>query len=88
MVESTTYMDSVANGELVPQVTLNTLANPDEEWTALEIGDILYRQITQWYGDLSSNAVSQINILLLNCIVCTLYNVPIYNFLFSYLYLV
>ena len=58
MVESTTYMDSVANGELVPQVTLNTLANPDEEWTALEIGDILYRQMTQWYGDLSSNAVS------------------------------
>ena len=58
MVESTTYMDSVAAGELVPQVTLNKLANPDEEWTALEIGDILYRQMTQWYGDLSSNAVS------------------------------
>ena len=58
MVESTTYMDSVAAGELVPQVTLNKLAKPEEEWTALEIGDILYRQMTQWYGDLSSNAVS------------------------------
>jgi len=61
MVESTTYMDSVAAGELVPQVTLNKLANPDEEWTALEIGDILYRQMTQWYGDLSSNAYDNNN---------------------------
>ena len=37
MIESTTYMDSVAKGELVPQVTLNKLADPNDEWTAMEI---------------------------------------------------
>ena len=60
MLESTTYMDSVAKGELVPQLTLNPLANPDEEWTLMEVGEILYKQVKQWLnvGDLKHNGVS------------------------------
>ena len=58
MIESTTYMDSVAKGELVPQVTLNTLADPNDEWTAMELAEIFSRQTNEWYGDMSHNAVS------------------------------
>ena len=47
MIQSTTYVDSVANGELVPQITLSPLANPDEEWTTLELGEILMKQTNQ-----------------------------------------
>ena len=59
MIQSTTYMDSVANGELVPQITLNQLANPEDEWTLLEIGEILAKQTKQWFnfGDGKHNAV-------------------------------
>ena len=38
----------VAKGELVPQITLNALADPNEEWTLFEVGEILYRQFNQW----------------------------------------
>ena len=58
MVESSTYMDSVAKGELVPQITLNPLANPDEEWSLLEMEEIMERSFNQWYGDASHGAVS------------------------------
>ena len=58
MVESSTYMDSVAKGELVPQITLNPLANPDEEWNLLEMEEIMERSFNQWYGDASHGAVS------------------------------
>ena len=58
MVESSTYMDSVAKGELVPQITLNPLANPDEEWNLLEMEEIMERNFNQWYGDASHGAVS------------------------------
>ena len=44
MIQSTTYLDSVENGELVPQITLSPLANPDDEWSTLELGEILYKQ--------------------------------------------
>ena len=37
MIESNTYKDSVAKGELVPQITLNTLADPNEEWSIFEV---------------------------------------------------
>jgi carotenoid cleavage dioxygenase-like enzyme len=47
MIQSTTYVDSVANGELVPQITLSPLANPDEDWTTLELGEILMKQTNQ-----------------------------------------
>jgi len=63
MLESTTYMDSVAKGELVPQLTLNPLANPDEEWTLMEVGEILYKQVKQWLnvGDLKHNGYDNDN---------------------------
>ena len=58
MLESTTYMDSVAKGELVPQIMLNPFVNPDEDWTLLEVAEILQHQYNQWNGDMSHNGVS------------------------------
>ena len=59
MIQSTTYMDSVANGELVPQITLNSLANPEDEWTLLEMGEIVSKMTKQWFhfGDGKHNGV-------------------------------
>ena len=60
MIQSNTYKDSVARGELVPQITLNTLANPNEEWTLFEVGEIMYRQFNQWMNlDLEHSGVSE-----------------------------
>ena len=58
MIQSTTYVDSVANGELVPQITLSPLANPDEEWTTLELGEILMKQTNQIFHMGKHNGVS------------------------------
>ena len=57
MIESTTYMDSVAKGELVPQITLNKLAN-GEEWSLSEVSEILSRMGNQMAGDATHNGVS------------------------------
>ena len=38
----------VTQGELVPQITLNALADPNEEWTFFEVAEIMYRQFNQW----------------------------------------
>ena len=57
MIESTTYMDSVAKGELVPQITLNKLAN-GEEWSLSEMSELLSRMGNQMLGDASHNGVS------------------------------
>ena len=59
MIQSTTYVDSVANGELVPQITLNSLENPEDEWTMLEIGEIVAKMTKQWFhfGDGTHNGV-------------------------------
>ena len=59
MIQSTTYLDSVANGELVPQITLSPLANPDEEWTTLELGEILMKQTNQIFHMGKHNGVSK-----------------------------
>ena len=60
MIQSTTYMDNVANGELVPQITLNALANPEDEWTFLETAEMLYKMTNQWnnFGDGKHNGVN------------------------------
>ena len=65
MIESTTYMDSVANGELVPQITLNALANPEDEWTFLETAEMLYKMTNQWnnFGDGKHNGVNSLFIM-------------------------
>ena len=67
MMESTTYMQSVAKGELVPQITLNKLAVPEEEWTLLEMEEIMEKMFNQLYGDHTNNAVRCLSILFLWC---------------------
>ena len=58
MIESTTYKDSVERGELVPQITLNKLANPDDEWNLMEMQEIGSRSLNQMMGDMTHNSVS------------------------------
>ena len=60
MLESSTYKESVANGELVPQITLNDLADPNEEWTTLEFGQIMYKAGVQLFNMGDTAAVSTI----------------------------
>jgi len=43
MVASSTYMDSMENGELVPQITLSTFQNPEDEWTYWEYLEMFQR---------------------------------------------
>ena len=58
MVESTTYKDSVLKGELVPQITLNSLEKPEEEWSVWEVIEIVQKSASQFTGDMAHNAVS------------------------------
>ena len=57
MIASTTYLDSTAKGELVPQITLGPLDNPDEEWGLWEMMEIMRRAENQYIGDMTHNAV-------------------------------
>ena len=68
MIESTTYMQSVENGELVPQITLSKLAVPEEEWTLLDMEKILEKNMNQWFGDMTNNAVSNLLVAMSLCI--------------------
>ena len=61
MIESTTYMDSVRNHELVPQFTLSAFDNPDDEWSLYENLDILGRANEQFTGEMKHNLVSRKN---------------------------
>ena len=58
MIESHTYKDSVAAGELVPQITLNDLADPNEEWSTLEMGQIMYKAGAQIFNMADTAVVS------------------------------
>ena len=52
------YILTVSKGELVPQITLNALADPSEEWTFYEVAEIMYRQFNQWLNlDLEHSGV-------------------------------
>ena len=64
MVESTTYMDSVRNKELVPMALLGTFENPEDEWNMMEIVEIMGKATDQFNGDLEHNFV-RINVTLL-----------------------
>ena len=57
MIESTTYMDSVKNHELVPQFTLNPLVNPEDEWTTREMLELFQKSNEQFNGDMEHNMV-------------------------------
>jgi len=61
MIESTTYMDSLKAGELVPQITMNKLKNPDEEWTLMDMEKIGERAINEMLGDMTHNAYDNNN---------------------------
>ena len=43
MLESKNYMDSVAAGELTPQITLNQFVNPADDWDMFEKFEIFYK---------------------------------------------
>ena len=51
MLGSSTYLDSVEKGELVPQIILNPMVNPDDEWSLWEMEEIMERMFNFWYGD-------------------------------------
>ena len=61
MVESTTYKDSLAKGELVPQILLSHFPNPEDEWSLWEMEEIMERAFNQMYGDASHNAFDNNN---------------------------
>ena len=61
MVESSTYKDSVAKGELVPQILLSHFPNADDEWSIWEMEEIMERAFNQMYGDASHNAFDNNN---------------------------
>jgi len=57
MVQSTTYKDSVENGELVPQFLLGFFEDPEEEWTMSEEISILQKSQDQFNGKMEHNMV-------------------------------
>ena len=61
MLESSTYVDSVAKGELVPQIVMNKFTNPEDEWSLWDLEEIMERQFNFWYGEGNHNAVSKSN---------------------------
>ena len=59
MIESTTYMDSLDKGELVPMMLLGGFQNPEEdEWTMREMMEIGEKAKNQFDGVGEHNAVS------------------------------
>ena len=57
MIASSTYIDSVEQGELVPQFTLSTFQNPEDEWTYWEYLEIMQRGNEQFNGESEHNLV-------------------------------
>ena len=57
MIASSTYIDSMEKGELVPQFTLSKFQNPEDEWTYWEYLEILQRGNEQYNGESEHNLV-------------------------------
>ena len=57
MLETPLYLASVKKGELVPQMTLNKFANPDDEWSFLEKLEIARKGVTGGAFDNSNPAL-------------------------------
>ena len=57
MIASSTYIDSMEKGELVPQFTLSTFQNPEDEWTYWEYLEIMQRGNEQFNGESEHNLV-------------------------------
>ena len=57
MIASSTYIDSMEKGELVPQFTLSTFQNPADEWTYWEYLEIMQRGNEQFNGQSEHNLV-------------------------------
>ena len=60
MIESSTYMDSLQNQELVPQFTLSAFEGPEDEWNVKEMFQILVHAINQYFGAMDHNMVYKI----------------------------
>ena len=60
MIESSTYMDSLQNQELVPQFTLSAFEGPEDEWNVREMFQILWHAINQYFGAMDHNMVYKI----------------------------
>ena len=59
MIESTTYMDSLEKGELVPMMLLGGFQNPEEdEWNMREMMEIGEKAKDQFDGKMEHNSVS------------------------------
>ena len=58
MVQSTTYMDSKKRHDLVPEMTLGSFQNPDDDWGAFEMIELVQRMNEQFNGNTEHNAVS------------------------------
>ena len=58
MVESTTYMDSVKNKELAPMALLGGFENPEDEWSMMEMMEIMGKANDQSKGNMEHNMVS------------------------------
>ena len=61
MIASSTYIDSMEKGELVPQFTLSTFQNPEDEWTYWEYLEIMQRGNEQFNGESEHNLVGFIH---------------------------
>ena len=60
MLEVPNYLESVAAGELTPQMTLNPFATQEEEWTTAEMMVIGKKMLTQTAFDNSNPALWRI----------------------------
>ena len=58
MVHSTTYMDSKKKHDLVPELTLGSFQNPDDDWGTFEMIELIQRINEQFNGNMEHNAVS------------------------------
>ena len=82
MIASSTYMDSVEKGELVPQFTLSTFQNPEDEWTYWEYLEIMQRGSEQYNGESEHNLVSLFIAHILSKYFFVLHTSHIYNLLY------
>ena len=57
MIQSTTYLDSIGNQELIPQFTLTKFENTEDEWNVREMFQILKRALNQFFGAMDHNMV-------------------------------
>ena len=58
LIESTTYKDSIKAGEYVPQCNLGRFPNPNDEWSLIELLQIVLKTFDILVGTALHNSVS------------------------------